>query len=93
MFFYALDIWVFDCYVSGHHDANGYQSIPDRSAFIPTAILYQMAIIILFTTNMHHWFFAGIVKSYQVLPIGQAHYGGNFINDLIQMTSIFRLVS
>ena len=74
MFFYALDIAgsliAMSLGIMMPTDINPYQT---GTSSIPTAILYQMAIIILFTTDMHHWFFAGIAKSYQVLPIGQAH--------------------
>ena len=48
-------------------DINPYQT---GQSSIPTAILYQMAIIIHY--NKHaSLVFAGIAKSYQVLPIGR----------------------
>ena len=91
MFFYALDIAgsliAMSLGIMMPTDINPYQT---GQSSIPTAILYQLAIMILFTTDMHHWFFAGIAKSYEVLPLGQANYGGHFIEDLVKMTgSIF----
>jgi flagellar biosynthetic protein FliR len=88
MFFYTLDVAgsliAMSIGIMMPSDINPYQM---GQSSIPTAILYQLAIMILFTTDMHHWLFVGIAKSYEVLPVGQANYGGHIVEDMIRMTA------
>ncbi len=89
LFFYALDIG--GAVISTgiglmmSMDINPFQS---NQATVPTNILYQLAIMIFFTTDMHHWFFAGLSKSFEILPMGHADFGGaGLVNSLIPMTA------
>jgi len=88
LFFYALDIGgaviATGIGLMMPMDVNPFQT---NQSTIPTNILYQLAIMIFFTTDMHHWFFAGISKSFEVLPMGQANFGGGMIKTLIPMTA------
>ena len=87
-FFYALD-------VGGALIANGIGLMMsmDLNPFqssqspLPANILYQLAIMIFFSLDMHHWFFVGVSKSFDVLPIGQADFSGDFVNDIVSMSS------
>ena len=73
LFFYALDIAgsliAMSLGIMMPTDIN--HTKPDNRLF-PRPFSIRLAIMILFTTDMHHWFFAGIAKSYEVLPLGQA---------------------
>jgi flagellar biosynthesis protein FliR len=91
LFFYALDVAgslvSIQIGLMMSMDINPFQS--NQSA-LPTNIMYQLAIVIFFATDMHHWFFVGLSKSFEVLPMGQAQFNGNFLRDIIAMTaSIF----
>ena len=87
-FFYALDIGG-SLIANGiglmmSMDLNPFQS---SQSTLPANILYQLAIMIFFTMDMHHWFFAGLSRSFEVLPIGHADFSGDFVNDIVSMSS------
>jgi flagellar biosynthetic protein FliR len=87
-FFYALDI-------AGSLIANGiglmmsmnFNPFQSSQSTLPASILYQLAIMIFFSLDMHHWFFVGLSKSFEVLPIGQADFSGDYVNDVVSMSS------
>lgn len=58
---------------------------PLNSEMIPTPgiILYWLAVMLMFTMDMHHWLLAGFQRSFEVLPIGGAGLSEALYNDFI----------
>ena len=61
---------------------------PDSSEQIPILAQYANIIALLFfvITNAHHWFLRALVDSFQVVPLLDARFGGEFVELLIRMT-------
>jgi flagellar biosynthetic protein FliR len=58
---------------------------PMAQANMPTpgVILYWLAVMILFSLDLHHWLLAGFQKSFQAVPIGAAGLSKTLYADMI----------
>ncbi len=60
--------------------------VPMSQTTIPTpgAILYWLAVMILFSLDLHHWLLAGFQQSFQAVPIGGAGLSEELYADIIR---------
>jgi len=61
---------------------------PDSSEQIPILAQYAniIALLLFVITNAHHWFLRALVDSFQMVPLLDARFGGEFAEQLIRMT-------
>lgn len=53
----------------------------------PGLILYWLAVMLMFSMDLHHWMLVGFQRSYVVLPIGGGHLHEALLLDVIRRTS------
>jgi flagellar biosynthesis protein FliR len=59
---------------------------------IPGTILFWLAMMLLFSLNLHHWIIAAFQQSYLIVPVGGAHLGEGLVLEVVARSGeIFRL--
>jgi flagellar biosynthesis protein FliR len=59
---------------------------------VPGTILFWLAMMLLFSLNLHHWIIAAFQHSYVLVPVGGAHLGQGLVLDVVARTAeIFRI--
>lgn len=59
---------------------------------VPGMILFWLAMMLLFSLNLHHWIIVAFQHSYSILPVGTAHLSESLALDVIRQTGgIFRV--
>ena len=59
---------------------------------VPGTILFWLAMMLLFTLNLHHWVIVAFQHSYVLVPVGGAHLGEALALDIVRRTGdIFRI--
>lgn len=53
----------------------------------PGLILYWLAVMLMFSMDLHHWMLVGFQRAYSVLPIGGGHLSESLLMDVIHRTS------
>ena len=52
--------------------SSAYNPLAEEIMSTPGVLLYWMAVMLLFTLDMHHWLLVGFQKSFEAVPIGAA---------------------
>lgn len=52
----------------------------------PGLILFMLAAMLMFATDMHHWLLMGFQQSYSVLPVGVAHMHEAVLGEFVHQT-------
>ena len=72
--------------------ASVFDPLSNTSGQIPSTILFYVATMVMLTLNLHHWMLLGLVRTYEVLPIGTAHLNVTLFETIVARTSdIFSL--
>jgi flagellar biosynthetic protein FliR len=73
MVFYAIEIGAgVMASEMGLSMSNIYNSLSQELMSTPGVLLYWLAVMLLFTLDMHHWLLIGFQKSFAAVPIGGA---------------------
>src|SRR5436190_17030624 len=62
---------------------------PVTSSFgsAPGALLHWMAIVLLFSLNLHHWMIIGLQRSYEIIPAGGAQLNEMVLSSIVNRGS------
>jgi flagellar biosynthetic protein FliR len=52
----------------------------------PGLVLYLLAVMLIFSMDLHHWLLLAFQRSYALVPIGGAHLRDGLLSDMIQRT-------
>jgi flagellar biosynthetic protein FliR len=63
--------------------SNVFNSMSQDMMSTPGVLLYWLAVMLLFSLDMHHWLLAGFQKSFQAVPIGAAGFSKALYGEVI----------
>lgn len=91
MFFNALDIaGSLIATEMGLMMSMQFNPFQNTQSSLPGIMLYHLSIFMLFSLDLHHWFFSAIHRSYEVLPLGGFSMQQESVMELIHWSgSIF----
>lgn len=61
--------------------------LSEARADAPGLLLYYLAVLLFFATDLHHWMLAGFQTSYQWLPLGGAHLSETLQRHVLAVSS------
>jgi flagellar biosynthetic protein FliR len=60
-----------------------FSQVTGGGALAPGLILFWMAMMVMLSLNLHHWFIVGFQKSYAIVPFGGAHLSEGLLLDVV----------
>ena len=88
MVFYAADLaGNFVATELGLNLGQIFNPMSGSSSQLPGTILFFLAAIVMLTLDLHHWVLMGFARTYEVLPMGDAHLNGSLFNTVLTHTS------
>lgn len=83
--FYALELaGSFIATEMGLAMSTSFSPIAGAATAVPGTLLFWLAMMILFGLDLHHWFLAAFVRSFELLPLGVGHPGSPLLMSVIE---------